>query len=158
MTKISQGEENQLKKRSAIEKVIVEQPLEKKLKVTNQTVPVMTRRSRRGQIKSSEIFENNRENNNIINEDENELRVRKKVKISIEETKDEPNSSGTEEYSDSEDESGSSDESEEIINTIKRPVFIRKEDRYVQERELEKELKAKLEEKRIKQSIKEQNK
>jgi microfibrillar-associated protein 1 len=45
-----------------------------------------------------------------------------------------------------------------VVNQIKRPVFIRKEDRYMQEKEIEEELKAELEKKRIKQSIKEQNK
>jgi hypothetical protein len=70
---------------------------------------------------------------------------RRKVVKSTEDIQEnnEGDSSGTEEYSDSD---GSDEESsEEIVNTIKRPVFIRKEDRYMQEQELQEELKSKME-------------
>lgn len=137
-------------------------PVEKKLKVAKNAVTVVSRRSRRGAIKSTENV-TGREST-AITEENNDLGARKnrvsteeaeKMALEAKEAKAE-DSSATEEYSDSE--TGSEEESEEIVNTIKRPVFIRKEDRYMQEKELEDELKTKLEEKRIKQSIKEQNK
>lgn len=138
-----------------------EHPVEKKLKIDPdaKVVTVTRRNRRRGIIQSTE---SNDISSNVaqIKEDNQELGVRKRVVMSTQETQkvrgNEKESSDTEEYSDSDD--SGEESSEEFVNTIKRPVFIRKEDRYMQEQELQEELHAKLEQNRIKQSIKEQNK
>ena len=143
----------------------MEAPVEKKLKIASDAVvQVVSRRAGRGQIISTEtqsqVIE---EDKNFIMKDDNEDLVARKARVMV----DEPNkvaedvqkvedSSDTEEYSEGEDESD--DESHELVNVIKRPVFIKKEDRFMQEKEIEDELKAKLEEKRLKESLKEQNK
>ena len=147
--------------------VVPDVPVEKKLKMDDIVTEVVSRRANRGAIQSTDQLDSSKKPTDVIQaiDDQEDLGLKVKryaqstqaesqpVQINLDQAQNEEQSEAEEEYEEEED-----SESEEIINLIKRPVFIQKEDRFVTEKDLQEEFQKKLQEKKAKEIIREQNK
>lgn len=149
------------KSNAVVRKILKHRPIEKKIEINSKVEVVKRRRNRRNiqeEISTdTKIFEEEKtqdsnsnllyRKNNKISGDNNNVKEEEETPENVKMV--EENSS---EYTESDSESNPSP------SKIKRPIFIKKDERYAQTLELQEELKTQIEENKRKRAIKEENK
>lgn len=151
---------------AAVRRVSRAKPVEKKIEIKGKVEVVKRRRNRRNI--QQELKSDNQGPEMIEESQDGELNFRNVKMQEVEmmnqgagnEENEADETSGGEESESEYEDSGSEYESEDgqTVNQIKRPVFIRKDERYAQALELQTDLQNEIERNKRKRTIKEQNK
>lgn len=152
------------KKTAAVRRSRKHKPVEKKIEIKGKIEVVKRRRNRRNiqnEVQAAKPTMIEEENSHLNLRNSKGMQEEKIPEAEENPVKTKEDTSDEEEESSYEDEDSNSEfDSEENLfsNQIKRPVFIRKDERYAQALELQTELQNEIEKNRRKRTIKEQNK